>query len=298
MVLNRPCESQGNMNNSGFKVILCCILLQGESSHGNPAQEVGIAEQCNGYCFSVVKPFLDHCAQLKEAADTNNKLRDKIYTLDGTINNLQSQLLNSGTETKNLGEKIKEKDEIIREKVEQIKEKVEQIRDKDTQITDLREQVKMMSGVLAEKNDQLSKMNQTAESSSGWTVIQKRFDGSVEFNRNWGDYRDGFGDQRGEFFIGLKKLHLMTAAEPQELYIQLRDVNGTYRHAKYNNFIVGSEEEGFVLKSLGEYSGNAGDSLREHERAKFATEDRDCPNKCVHSFHGPWWFNGSNCGIR
>ncbi|XP_034666298.1 ficolin-2-like [Drosophila subobscura] len=154
----------------------------------------------------------------------------------------------------------------------------------------------MMYRVLAEKNDQLSKINQTSESLSGWTVIQRRFDGSVEFNRNWRDYRDGFGDPRGEFFIGLKKLHMMTAADPQELYIDLGDVDGTYRHAKYDNFIVGSEEESFVLKSLGNYSGNAGDSLREHEKEKFATDDRDSPNKCVHSYDGPWWFNGSSCG--
>ena len=32
------------------------------------------------------------------------------------------------------------------------------------------------------------------EAGDMWTVIQQRFDGSTDFNRNWAAYRDGFGD--------------------------------------------------------------------------------------------------------
>ena len=32
----------------------------------------------------------------------------------------------------------------------------------------------------------------------GWTVIQYRFDGSVDFNRSYAEYQDGFGDVYGE----------------------------------------------------------------------------------------------------
>ncbi|XP_037120186.1 fibrinogen C domain-containing protein 1-like [Syngnathus acus] len=41
----------------------------------------------------------------------------------------------------------------------------------------------------------------------GWTVIQRRKDGSVDFFRGWNDYRKGFGDLAGEHWLGLKQRH-------------------------------------------------------------------------------------------
>lgn len=35
----------------------------------------------------------------------------------------------------------------------------------------------------------------------GWTVIQKRADGVVDFQRLWCDYLDGFGDLLGQILF-------------------------------------------------------------------------------------------------
>lgn len=113
---------------------------------------------------------------------------------------------------------------------------------------------------------------------AGWTVVQRRFDGSENFYRDWSAYRDGFGNLKGEFFMGLEKLHQMTKSQPYELYVELTDFRGEVRHARYDNFHIGSEEEKFMLKSLGTYSGNAGDALHYNLHDQFTTFDRDNDN--------------------
>ncbi|XP_041565009.1 fibrinogen-like protein 1 [Drosophila elegans] len=130
----------------------------------------------------------------------------------------------------------------------------------------------------------------------GWMVIQRRQDGSESFTRHWQDYKDGFGNVEREFFIGLEKLYQLTNAVPHELYIKLGTLEGVYKYAHYNDFKIGSEQEFYELKALGNYSGSAGDSLIRHKNKNFSTFDRNNDPSgadCAEKNNGGWWF--ANC---
>uniref|UniRef100_A0A665TQF7 Fibrinogen-like protein 1 n=2 Tax=Echeneis naucrates TaxID=173247 RepID=A0A665TQF7_ECHNA len=141
----------------------------------------------------------------------------------------------------------------------------------------------------------------------GWTVIQRRLNGAVTFNRSWTEYKDGFGDMNaelGEFWLGNDNLHDITAQGNYTLRINLEDFDGHQRYAEYKNFKVANEKDLYRL-SFGAYSGTAGDSLSgndqlhvsewaSHQGMKFSTYDQDNDNykgNCAQEDKGGWWFN-------
>lgn len=132
-----------------------------------------------------------------------------------------------------------------------------------------------------------------------WTIIQHRFSGGVDFYRTWDEYKTGFGDLRGEFWLGLDKIHRITNSGNFEIMFVLVDWDAKMLLASYDSFKIGGEEQGFVLEELGAFKGSAGDSFSYHKGMKFTTHDRkndNIPgsnNNCAVTFHGAWWYN--NC---
>ncbi|KAL7740014.1 hypothetical protein ACLKA6_016861 [Drosophila palustris] len=128
----------------------------------------------------------------------------------------------------------------------------------------------------------------------GWTVILRRMDGSETFYRTWNTYKNGFGDLEGEFFLGLDKIHALTAASSQELLVVVEDFEGIEKFELYDKFAIGDESHKYALNTLGKASGTAGDSLRNHQGSKFSTFDRDNDNSeynCAIYLNSPWWYN-------
>ena len=129
----------------------------------------------------------------------------------------------------------------------------------------------------------------------GWTVVQRRFDGSVDFYLGWEDYKNGFGDIGGEYWLGLDKLNRLTSTGfSWQLRVDLEDFDGSTAYALYEDFRVGDEATLYQL-TIGSYSGTAGDSLTApHNGMKFSTKDRDndrWSNGCATSRKGSWWYN-------
>eukprot|EP00112_Aurelia_sp_Birch-Aquarium-sp1_P019125 Seg4670.2 transcript_id=Seg4670.2/GoldUCD/mRNA.D3Y31 product=Ficolin-2 protein_id=Seg4670.2/GoldUCD/D3Y31 len=104
----------------------------------------------------------------------------------------------------------------------------------------------------------------------GWTVIQRRADGSTNFIRNWQDYKQGFGNPEGDFWLGLEAIHQLTSLGNVTLRVDLRKVNDTYGFAEYPNTKVHDEAAEYRL-TLGPHSGSIGDGMITSTEEKFST---------------------------
>ncbi|XP_052865689.1 angiopoietin-related protein 1-like [Anopheles cruzii] len=134
----------------------------------------------------------------------------------------------------------------------------------------------------------------------GWLVIQYEIDRSLDFNRNWTEYRDGFGDIEQEFWIGLERMYQLTSRRPYELMIEVETRSGKHAYGRYAAFEVGSETEQYKLKTIGAYNGTVVDILTRQRDMKFSTYDRDndkmAGHNCAEIHRGGWWFN--SCYIK
>ncbi|XP_007952512.1 ficolin-1-like [Orycteropus afer afer] len=129
--------------------------------------------------------------------------------------------------------------------------------------------------------------------SGGWTVFQRRIDGSMDFFRDWAAYKRGFGSQLGEFWLGNDNIQALTAQGTSELRVDLVDFEGNHQFAKYRSFKMAVETEKYRL-ILGDFvGGSAGDSLTSHNNHFFSTKDQDndvYSSNCATQYQGAWWY--------
>ena len=90
----------------------------------------------------------------------------------------------------------------------------------------------------------------------GWTVFQRRMDGSVDFYLGWEDYRVGFGILSGEFWLGNDNLHRLTANATMMLRVDLEDYDGVRKYAEYTTFSAADADDNYRLTIAG-YNGTA-----------------------------------------
>ena len=88
----------------------------------------------------------------------------------------------------------------------------------------------------------------------GWIVFQQRQDGSVDFNRNWTDYKIGFGNLNGEHWLGLEKIHRLSASGQNVLRVDLESFENETAYAVYGQFSIGDESDAYRLH-VDEYTG-------------------------------------------
>ncbi|XP_065902526.1 fibrinogen-like protein A [Dysidea avara] len=143
----------------------------------------------------------------------------------------------------------------------------------------------------------------TTSGGGGWTVIQRRRDGSIDFKkRDWVEYEDGFGSLSGEFWLGLRSINCLTSQGNWELRIDYQLSNRTKSYLHYKQFSVGPSEDQYQLSISGfdsvgltdPFYYNADNTIN---GMKFSSHDREndlwSPGNCAHN-DGGWWYK--SCG--
>ncbi|ESO01679.1 hypothetical protein HELRODRAFT_81674 [Helobdella robusta] len=146
----------------------------------------------------------------------------------------------------------------------------------------------------------------TVLSVNGWIVIQQRIDGSQSFNKNWQQYKDGFGLYNANFWLGLEKIYQLTSSAGYRLRFEILVKNGAWISDEYDSFKIDSEDSKYAIN----VSGYIGDNLdilnwkpgaRKHFQngMKFSTPDQDNTpqlKNCANQYSSGNWFN--NCYMQ
>ncbi|XP_073847163.1 microfibril-associated glycoprotein 4-like isoform X1 [Musca autumnalis] len=197
-----------------------------------------------------------------------------------------------------LNDKLQRQETSFKDILYQLQTKMEHV---ETEIKDILERLETK---LDNVDKRMSKMehlitkiemkNKCYQHPSDRIIIQRRMDGTENFDRPWNDYKQGFGKRGGEFFIGLEQLHKLTTGRQYELVIVMEDFKDDCRYAKYEHFVVANETEKYQLIKLGQYTGTAGDSLSYNLGTKFTTKDQDNDTygtkNCALLHKGGWWY--------
>ena len=139
----------------------------------------------------------------------------------------------------------------------------------------------------------------TINGGGGWLVVQRRQDGSVDFNRTWVEYEDGFGELSGEFWYGLRALHCLTGQGGWEMRMDVKLVDGTKLFFQYEQFGVASAKDKYKV-TVGGFQGTTTDPMVWHNEMNFTTKDSDNDrwhkNCAIDNSHytkptGGWWYN-------
>jgi len=130
-------------------------------------------------------------------------------------------------------------------------------------------------------------------------LIQQN-DGSGGFNRPWAEYKVGFGQPSGNYWLGNDLLSQLTANYRYKLRFDLQqNSTGNWYYAEYSWFRVLSEAHDYTLLVTG-YSGNARtDRFGSQNGAKFSTIERGRGSGCAAELEGGFWYRSCDtCGVN
>ncbi|XP_076799723.1 fibrinogen-like protein 1 [Clavelina lepadiformis] len=148
-------------------------------------------------------------------------------------------------------------------------------------------------------------------SKKGWTTIQRRMNGEVNFNRGWDDYVRGFGNFRGEYWLGLENIYRLSrqTAEPTEggqtvitdpaLGFDLEDWDGCKAFVDYYILWFSPKEFNYHLDIARPF--NASDCFKwppiyfGHFSTPDVDNNKEDNRHCARELKSGWWYNRRRC---
>ncbi|CAH1788272.1 unnamed protein product [Owenia fusiformis] len=132
-----------------------------------------------------------------------------------------------------------------------------------------------------------------AKCEDGWLIVANREDGSVDFNKNWQDFKDGFGSLNGEHFLGFENIRSVLTQGKYEMRTSFTSWEPETRYIDYENVSISDEATGYRLKYKWPATKGTMNNANGLDLA-FTTKDRDndsCGDcNCAIDYKGPGWF--------
>ena len=135
----------------------------------------------------------------------------------------------------------------------------------------------------------------------GWIMLQRRVDGTVNFTRNWEEYKYGFGDHGDnttELWLGNENVYQVLQSNGNtewELRIEADAFDGTSCWMVASDFRMNNEALRYSM-DWDNVSASTDDlvaNLKYHKSINFTTLDnyrRQTEKQCVDEYKGGWWY--------
>ncbi|KAL6489809.1 hypothetical protein MHYP_G00001540 [Metynnis hypsauchen] len=244
------------------------------------------------------------------------QLRKQVGGLEEKMSGLSQGLLSADqvAEITALKEVIQAQERSISELLKAVKEQSEHLNYQKNKIKGLENKISE-NGAIADFPRDCGEVFSTGENTSGlyaikpnqsepflvyceftqegaFTVIQRRHDGSVNFNLSWQSYEDGFGDFRSEFWLGLKKILSIARQGDSLLRLQMEDWKQEKQSTEFQYNLEGPDSNYTIHLRLVDPTSDT-----DFHAVRFSTKDHNDgyhDESCVRDYTGGWWF--SACG--
>ena len=142
-------------------------------------------------------------------------------------------------------------------------------------------------------------------------LLQRKIDPNATFNRNWTEFKNGFRDSSGNFWLGNEKIHQLTINGSCGLRINFNlSSSNQSQFVEYTDFQIANESDNYQILSadlLNRSSNIVVDALYNRLRKKFTTIDSTKAStsttiSCASKYQAGFWYgdnlnsDNSPCG--